>query len=1194
MAPSVGNVWICIFARNHLRRCYEKWVRRLFWQREAGCVFASDLIMKSVLSFYFDTEKPDVWSRLNLFNLCGRLTSRQTLRRDRELLVRLHPTSLSGVQLPNGTAVAVLPWKRREGRTQVRLVSNRKFPEAFFLPPSLSLAMAVGPGLSGRLYPAAVVSVAAAALVVLVRSGGAFNLDAEQPSVYDGPSGSYFGFSVDFFKAANKQQSDVLIGAPRANTSGDVLERGAVYSCPWAGGAACRQLLFDTSGDRKNANGAPMEFKSKQWFGASVRSDGEHILACAPLYQWSTFGVSEREPVGTCFLKKDDTVVEYSPCRSRANSPEGQGFCQAGFSADFLKTNKRVVVGGPGSFYWQGQLISDDVSEIFARFDKSYVSPYGKTLATKSAGAQYDDSYLGYSLTVADFNDDAIEDYVTGVPRGDKALGYVNIFNGHNMESMVNFTGSQMAAYFGHSVAASDVNQDGLMDLLVGAPLFMDRGSDGKLREVGQVSVLLGRGGFSFRPPLTLTGSEVYARYGSSIAALGDLDMDGYNDVAISAPYGGPERLGQVYIHNGGPQGPSQTPSQVLQGKWASSYMPASFGYSMTGNTDIDRNGYPDLLVGVFGADRAVLYRARPVISVNATLDISPQIINPEGKSCTLPASGPAVSCFKVKYCLKASGVGAPSSLTFRVDVLLDRLKQKEAAKRVLFLHSRSVAYAKNVTLSNGGGPSCEEQDVFLRDDRDFRDKITPISVVLEYALDYGRARDGNGLLPVLDVAAPPNVTRQAHILLDCGKDNICKPDLRLSVQSDRSEMAIGDDNAVTLEIVAENRGEGAYEAELHVFPPQQADFTGVVRSQTLSRLSCAYKKENQTKIVVCDLGNPMKAGTKVLAELRFSVHQLSEDDTDVRFDLQMVSSNQFNSTSPRVSSVTKLVVVAQVSIRGTSSPGQLLLPIANWQAKVPPLTGDDIGPQIVHVYELLNSGPSTLSLASLEVEWPYGRHNASLLYITHLDTEGPVNCSSDVRLNARNVTLESPLAALKNASAGDGQTEGRKRVRKRELQTGGDGGNDDDNPLELDCSTASCVKLRCQVGRLERKKNAIVFIYSRLDVNNFLRAENQNRSYVLESTASFNVIQMPYKKIPATLPSNSTAVSVSVLWVADAPQPVPAWVVALAVLAGLLLLALLIFIMYKLGFFKRVRPPQEDCLEKEQLQPEENGNADT
>ncbi|XP_070770162.1 integrin alpha-V isoform X2 [Enoplosus armatus] len=1023
--------------------------------------------------------------------------------------------------------------------------------------------------------------------------GGSFNLDVDRPSVYSGPEGSYFGFSVDFFKPQNNQ-SNVLIGAPRANasSSSSVVERGAVYSCPWRS-AACQRLQFDSSDDRTNAEGAQMEFKSKQWFGASVRSDGEHILACAPLYQWSTFGVSEREPVGTCYLKKGDTVVEYSPCRSSASSPEGQGFCQAGFSVDFLKRNNRVVVGGPGSFYWQGQLISDDVSEIFARFDKKYVTPYGNTLATKSASAQYDDSYLGYSVTVGDFNDDGKEDYVTGVPRGEKALGYVNIFNGLNMESMINFTGTQMAAYFGHSVAATDVNKDGLVDLLVGAPLFMDRGSDGKLREVGQVSVYLGHGGFSFHPPQMLTGSEVYARYGSAIAALGDLDMDGYNDVAISAPYGGPDHHGLVYIHNGRPQGPDPSPSQVLQGKWASSYMPASFGYSITGNTDIDQNGYPDLIVGVFGADKAVLYRARPVISVNATLDMTPQIINPEEKTCKLPGTETLVSCFKVKYCLKASGRGAPATLNFRVDLMLDRLKQKEATKRVLFLHSRTFQYSKNMTVSNGKAPACEEQNVFLRDNREFRDKITPISVAMEYSLDYQRAADQTGLLPILDMSAPTNVTKQAHILLDCGDDNICKPDLKLSVKSDRQQIYIGDDNALTLEISAENQGEGAYEAELHVYPPQQADFTGVVRSQTLSRLSCAYKKENQTKMVVCDLGNPMKGGTKVLAELRFSVHQLSEEDTSVKFDLQMVSSNQFNNTSPRVSSITKLAILAKVSIRGTSSPSQVLLPIAKWKPKEPPVVGDDIGPQIVHVYELLNSGPSTFSKAALVVEWPYQFKNGSLLYITSYETEGPINCTTDMEINPLNVS--NPLSSVKNTSSGSSNkrdSEGRNQnhVRKRDLES-----RDTQSDLQtLDCSTAECLRLKCQVGRLERGKNAIIFIYSRLAVNNFLRTENQNRSYVVRSTASFSVIEMPYKNLVTDLPSNSTTVSVSVLWVADPPLSVPGWVVALAVLAGLLLLALLIFIMYKLGFFKRVRPPQEDCTEKEQLQPEENGNTDT
>uniref|UniRef100_A0A7N8WR86 Integrin, alpha V n=1 Tax=Mastacembelus armatus TaxID=205130 RepID=A0A7N8WR86_9TELE len=975
---------------------------------------------------------------------------------------------------------------------------------------------------------------------VHVRRCGCFNLDVDKPSVFSGPEGSYFGFSVDFFRPPNNQKSDVLIGAPRANasSSSSVVERGAVFSCPWGSTSSCQQLQFDNTDDRRNPDGAQMEFKSKQWFGASVRSSGEHILACAPLYQWSTFGLSEREPVGTCFLKKGGTVVEYSPCRSNAISPEGQGFCQAGFSADFLKNN-RVVVGGPGSFYWQGQLISDDISEIFARFDKKYMTSYSNTLTTKPAGAQYDDSYLGAHTHTHTH---------THTP-------FITVL-------CVHFSLGCMAAYFGHSVAAADVNNDGLIDLLVGAPLFMDRGSDGKLKEVGQVSVYLSQGGFSFQPPKMLTGqsSETYARYGSAIASLGDVDMDGYNDIAISAPYGGPDHHGLVYIHNGGPQGPNPSPSQVLQGKWASSYMPASFGYSMTGNTDIDQNGYPGT--------------ARPVISVNATLDMTPQIINPDEKSCTLPGTSTAVSCFKVKYCLKASGRGAPATLTFRVDLMLDRLKQKDTTKRVLFLHSRTFQYSKNMTVSNGKGPTCEEQHVFLRDDREFRDKITPISVAMEYSLDYQQAADQTGLLPILDMSAPSNVTKQAHILLDCGDDNICKPDLRLSVKSDREQIYIGDDNALTLEVSAENQGEGAYEAELHVYPPQQADFTGVVRSQALTRLSCAYKKENQTKMVVCDLGNPMKGGTKVLAELRFSVHQLSEDDTSVKFDLQIVSSNQFDNTSPRVSSITKLAVLAKVSIRGSSSPGQVLLPIANWKPKNPPVVGDDIGPQIVHVYELLNSGPSTISKASLEVQWPYHYKNGSLLYITSYETEGPINCTTDIEINPLNVSVRN--------------TEGRSRnhIRKRDLES-------QSQSLGDDCVTADCLWLKCQVGRLERRKNAILFIYSRLDVNNFLRTENQNRSYIVRSTASFNVIEMPYKNLVPELPSNSTIVSVSVMWVADTPQPVPGWVVALAVLAGLLLLALLIFIMYKLGFFKRVRPPQEDCTEKEQLQPEENGNTD-
>ncbi|XP_012986588.1 integrin alpha-V isoform X2 [Esox lucius] len=1014
-----------------------------------------------------------------------------------------------------------------------------------------------------------------------------FNLDIENPNVFSGPKGSYFGFSVDFFMPDNKQ-SNILIGAPRANTSSasSVVERGAVYTCPWQQTDGCTQVLFDNTGDRTNDAGVQMEFKSNQWFGASVRSQGENILACAPLYQWSTYSYNEREPVGTCFFKKGEKVVEYSPCRSRAYSPEGQGFCQAGFSIDFVKNN-RVVVGGPGSFYWQGQLISDDILEIINRVNNDFITPYNNQLTTRSAAALYDDSYLGYSVTVGDFNNDGSDDYITGVPRGEKALGYVNIFNGKNMQSVLNLTGTQMAAYFGHSVAATDINKDGLIDLFVGAPLFMDLGGAQKQREVGQVSVFLGDGGFSFQPPLTLNGTEIYSRFGSSIAALGDLDMDGFNDVAIAAPYGGPKHQGLVYIHNGRATGPSLTPSQVLEGRWASSNMPPSFGYSLHGATDIDHNGYPDLIVGVFGVDKAVLYRARPVISVNATLDISPQILNPEDKSCKLPDSTP-VSCFKVKYCLKARGKGAPASLKFQVDLVLDRLRPKGPNKRVLFLHSKTFQYSKNMTVSNGLGPTCEEQEAYLIEE--FRDKITPIVVLMEYKPDYQQAADKTGLLPILDLSVPTNISKQAHILLDCGEDNICKPDLRLSVVSDQKEMYIGDDNTLTMGVTVENLGEAAYEAELRVFLPPQADFSEVVsNSETTSKLSCAPERENQTTVVVCYLGNPMKGGTKVLAGLRFSVHKLSEQDTQVRFDLQIQSSNQFNNTSSLVSSITKLAVLAKVDIRGVSTPDQVFLPIANWQMKESPVVGDDIGPAIRHIYELRNHGPSTFSKALLDIEWPYQFNNGSLLYITKLEVDG-MNCTTEMEINPLNVSIS--LSSEKNTT-GNGEVDntagrGRNRrdLKKKEIE--GD--------LEtLDCSKAQCMKIRCLVGRVERGQSAILYIHSRLGVATFLKTESQNRSYTVRSSASFSVTEMPYNKnLVSDLPANTTTVSMAVIWVKSEPEPVPAWVVALAVLAGLLLLALLIFIMYKLGFFKRVRPPQDDSTEKEQLAPQESGDRNT
>uniref|UniRef100_A0A8V5FRC6 Integrin subunit alpha V n=1 Tax=Melopsittacus undulatus TaxID=13146 RepID=A0A8V5FRC6_MELUD len=934
---------------------------------------------------------------------------------------------------------------------------------------------------------------------------GAFNLDVERPAVYSGPQGSYFGFAVDFF-APDPSSVFLLVGAPKANTTQhNIVEGGQVLKCNWNSNRNCQPIVFDSTGNRDFAPDDPLEFKSHQWFGASVRSKTDKILACAPLYHWRTETKQEREPVGTCYLLAGSKSVEYAPCRSTTIDADGQGFCQGGFSIDFTK--------------------------------------------------------------VCDFFH-----FVSGVPRAARTLGMVSIYNGKNMSSMYNFTGEQVCSFTDYT------------DLFIGAPLFMDRSSDGKLQEVGQVSICLQRasGGFHITK---LNGFEIFARFSSSIAPLGDLDQDGFNDIAVAAPYGGEGKRGLVYIYNGRANGLNAVPSQILEGQWAARTMPPSFGYSLKGATDVDKNGYPDLIVGAFGVDRAVLYRARPVIRVNAALEVNPTILNPENKACSL--SDVKVSCFKVKFCLKADGKGKlPNSLNFQVELLLDKLKQKGAIRRALFLHSKQPSHSKNMTITKGGKMNCEELDAFLRDESEFRDKLTPITIFMEYRLDYRTAADATGLQPILNQFTPANMSRQAHILLDCGDDNVCKPKLKVSVESDQKQIYIGDDNPLTLIVSAQNLGEGAYEAELFVIVPPQADFIGVVRNnEALARLSCAFKTENQTRMVVCDLGNPMKAGIKLLAGLRFSVHQQSEMDTSVKFDLQIRSSNLYDNLSPVAFYQADLAILAAVEIRGVSSPDHIFLPVANWQPKENPETEDDIGPLVQHIYELRNNGPSAFSKVMMTLQWPYKYKNYTLLYIVQYEIDGPMNCTSDMEIN--------PLKIKVSASKDDDKNETLSREDNRHHRIS----RRDITAIEgdvhtLGCGTADCLKIVCQVGHLERGKSAILYLKSRLWTQTFMNKENQNHSYSLKSSASFNVIEFPYKNLSFEDVHNSTVVTTNITWgIQPQSMPVPVWVIILAVVAGLLLLAVLVFVMYRMGFFKRVRPPQEEQ-EREQLQPHENGEG--
>uniref|UniRef100_A0A8D0GJ39 Integrin subunit alpha 8 n=1 Tax=Sphenodon punctatus TaxID=8508 RepID=A0A8D0GJ39_SPHPU len=963
-----------------------------------------------------------------------------------------------------------------------------------------------------RSPPCPLLPLSALLLLLLPGMPGGFNLDEEKVTVYSGPRGSYFGYAVDFY---SPEPIDLPLPSP--------LGWGSPRFCP------CVPFLSLPDNRKFKMNGIrePIEFKSNQWFGATVKAHKGKVVACAPLYHWRTLkDTSEKDPVGTCYvaIQNFSAYAEYSPCRNSNPDPEGQGFCQAGFSLDFYK-NGDLIVGGPGSFYWKGQVITTSIADIITNYSfKDILRQLTREKQTGVDPATYDDNYLGKL---------------------------------------------HMASYFGYTVAVSDVNNDGLDDILVGAPLFMEREFESNPKEVGQVYLYLQESPLYFSDAQVLSGTAVFGRFGSAITHLGDLNQDGYNDVAIGAPFAGEDRRGEVLIYNGNINGLNANPSQILNGPWASQSMPAGFGFTLRGDSDIDKNDYPDLIVGAFGAGRIVVYRARPVVTVDAQLLLFPMIVNPENKTCLLPGLRILVACFTVRVCASFEGQSISDKIALKAELQLDSLKQKGAVKRTLFFDYHLSQHVFPITMKRQNQLSCQDFVVYLRDETEYRDKLSPISVSLNYSLDESEFADSLAVKPILNYYQENTVRKQAYIFVNCGEDNLCIPDLKLSV--------------------IPNDGEGAYEAELHIKIPPEADYTGVERNNKALRvLSCDYRIENETRTVVCDLGNPMVAGTNFSTGIRFTVQHFDNADFSIKFELQVKSSNKVNPNSSLVNLQINIHAVAQVQIRGVSNPAQIVLPLHNWEPKDEPTKEEEIGPLVEHIYELHNIGPSAINDTLLRVGWPISSKNEFLLYALHIETHGQLQCQTSATINELQIKFSIPedtpelTAFLRNSTIPH-------YVRRRDIRVAEPQRK---SPAKiLNCTNVKCLMITCTVGHLERGKSAALKIRSRLWAQTFLQRKNDH--YSLSCNVSFEVKMMPYKVQPAELSKGSIAIRTSVIWTTpNVSFFIPLWVIILAILLGLLVLAMLTLALWKCGFFDRARPPQDDMADQEQLTNEKTTDA--
>ena len=93
----------------------------------------------------------------------------------------------------------------------------------------------------------------------------------------------------------------------------------------------------------------------------------------------------------------------------------------------------------------------------------------------------------------------------------------------------------------------------------MGAPFYVDNRGAG-----GAAYVYLNpEGGFQENTPFIRLTGPAESRFGYAISSVGDLNKDGYQDLAIGAPFAD-DGYGRVYIYLGDKNGVIREPSQVI------------------------------------------------------------------------------------------------------------------------------------------------------------------------------------------------------------------------------------------------------------------------------------------------------------------------------------------------------------------------------------------------------------------------------------------------------------------------------------------------------------------------------------------------------------------------------------------------------------------------------------------------------
>ncbi|KAF8357198.1 ina-1, partial [Pristionchus pacificus] len=659
-----------------------------------------------------------------------------------------------------------------------------------------------------------------------------------------------------------------------------------------------------------------------------------------------------------------------------------------------------------------------------------------------------------------------------------------------------------------------------------------------------------------------------------------------------------------------------------------------AFGFSLSGAVDVDSNGYPDLAVGVALSDTVAIFRSRPVIRLKAEHLTDSEYIEIDRKSGCPSKSQTCFKLklsIEVEHSESTKLINLNENVfTCTLEVL--EFEKGKVPRRALIAPSDKISHTWACGRNAHKGKVEYDHTVFIPSDEASSDWLNPLKLKFSAKLLDERkpeiVREGRSLpdlqqYPMLDrlhssheFTVPFN-TR-------CGSDQKCQTDLSMkavldgiSQQDNIYVLNVGEKEHLDVDFVVENKGEKAYGAALWLsYDPEELELP------TLERRGADKKKtgalilethgENMTHV---RLGNPMNQETTLQFTIRFKLVRGRSQSVGrpIIFEAKVNSSSE--ETHPEDNewrAQLRIIKKAELELTGASDP-----PLIRFGGDVKGESAmeleEDIGTMVRHNYTLHNKGRWTVRNVTAKFQWPYqvasGRRVGKwALYLLDVPTvtthqtdgtvdikpctvevpaEDYVNPVESIRRNTRFSTMMVQPVRLRNKRSADSSPSSAASSQdplaarfafgspssdrvKPETRKEGDF---DVQVTTISCGShsARCFDVICHLDYIDANSAPVIDFRARIWNSTFVE-DYFDVEYV--ELMSYGSIEIDINQGLDDDPSNNQ-IAVKTLAYPDKPsiddaRPIPWWVYAAAALAGLLILLVLVFLLWKCGFFKR------------------------